>query len=115
MEKAKAIHEGLRDEVGIYYRKYYNFNYNSAEECLQHHQNPGLNCGDTAQLTVACMKSGGLNANIYFRCDHLHFFTVIEIGGTKYYSDLVWSEGAKSQRPWNETWQNNKCGTPYNR
>ena len=60
------------------------------------------------------MRAAGLESYIGFRCDHEHFFTVIVIDGTKYYSDLVWSEGAYSQRPWNDTWQHNKCHTVYN-
>lgn len=111
LEKAKAIHAGLRDEVGIWYAHYNNSKYHTPEKCLENHKH--LNCGDTSILTVACMKSGGLEAYTALRCDSAHFFTVIVINGTKYYSDLVWSEGARSQRPWNETWQNNKCGNKY--
>ena len=114
LEKAKAIHEGLK-AYGIVYSYYYNFRYGSAQECLEHAHSPGLNCGDTAQLTTAAMKSGGLNAHIELRCDSAHFFTVIEIGGTKYYSDLTGASGARSTRAWNDTWQHNKCGSPYNR
>lgn len=113
LEKAKAIHAGLRDEVGIVYSYYYNSHYHTPENCLAHVHSPGLNCGDTAILTTACMKSGGLNAYIVLRCDSAHFFTVIEIGGTKYYSDLTGSEGARSVRAWNDTWQHNKCGNKY--
>ena len=114
LEKAKAIHEGLK-AYGIVYCYYYNFHYNTAQECLDHAHSPGLNCGDCAQLTTACMKSAGLNAHIELRCDSAHFFTVIVINGTKYYSDLTGAEGARSTRAWNDTWQHNKCGNPYNR
>ena len=113
LEKAKAVHAGLRDEVGIVYSYYYNSKYHTPENCLKHHDSPGLNCGDTSILTTACMKSAGLNAYIVLRCDSAHFFTVIEISGTKYYSDLTWSEGARSQRPWNEVWEGNTCGNKY--
>lgn len=113
LEKAKAIHAGLRDEVGIWYSYYYNSKYHTPSECLKHHKDGGLNCGDTAILTTACMKSGGLNAYIVLRCDSAHFFTVIEINGTKYYSDLTWDEGLRSQRPWNEVWEGNTCGNKY--
>lgn len=113
LEKAKAVHAGLRDEVGIWYAYYYDSRYHTPENCLKHHKD-GLNCGDTSILTVACMKSAGLEAYTAFRCDHKHYFTVIVINGTKYYSDLVWDEGQRSQRPWNETWENNKCGSKYN-
>lgn len=110
-KKAELIHNGLRDDVGIWYAKYNNSRYHTAKNCLKNHKH--LNCGDTSILTVACMRSGGLNAYTALRCDSQHFFTVIDINGTKYYSDLVWSEGQKSQRPFNETWQNNKCGSRY--
>lgn len=111
LEKAKAIHAGLRDEVGIWYAYYYNSRYHTPEKCLENHEH--LNCGDTSILTSACMKAGGLNAYIVLRCDSAHFFTVIEIDGTKYYSDLTWSEGQRSQRPWNEVWEGNTCGNKY--
>lgn len=114
LEKAKAIHEGLK-AYGIVYAYYYNFRYNTPQECLDHAQSPGLNCGDCAQLTSAAMKSAGLNAYIAIRCDSAHFFTVIEISGQKYYSDLTGAEGARSTRAWNDTWQGNKCGNKYNR
>lgn len=114
LDKAQAVHAGLRDDVGIWYAYYYNSKYHTPENCLKHHKDPGLNCGDTAILTTACMKSAGLNAYIVLRCDSAHYFTVIEISGTKYYSDLTWSEGARSQRAWNDTWEHNKCGNKYN-
>lgn len=110
-KKAELIHNGLRDDVGIWYAKYNNSRYHTAKNCLKNHKH--LNCGDTSILTVACMRSGGLNAYTALRCDSAHYFTVIDINGTKYYSDLVWSEGQKSQRPFNETWQNNKCGSRH--
>ena len=112
VEKAKKVHYGLMD-YGIRYAYYYNTRYYTPENCLDHANDPGLNCGDTAILTTACMLSAGLDAYLVLRCDSEHFFTVIEINGTKYYSDLVWSEGNLSQRPFNETWQNNKCGNKY--
>ena len=114
LEKAKAIHEALKSH-GIVYRYYYNFEFANAEECFKNALSPGLNCGDTAQLTTAAMKSGGLDAHIELRCDSAHFFTVITIGGTKYYSDLTGSEGARSTRAWNDVWEGNKCGNPYSR
>ena len=108
LEKAKAIHYGLR-EYGIRYRKYYDTEYHTAQNCLKHARDPGINCGDCAILTTACMKSGGLNAYIAMRCDSLHYFTVINIDGTNYFSDLTWSEGNLSQREWNDTWDHDKC------
>ena len=112
LEKAKAIHYGLRD-YGIRYRKYYDTEYETPENCLKHARDPGINCGDCAILTTACMISGGLNAYIVLRCDSAHYFTVIEIDGTKYYSDLTWSEGNLSQREWNDTWEHDTCGNKY--
>ena len=112
LEKAKAIHFGLR-EYGIRYRKYYDTEYETPENCLKHARDPGLNCGDCAILTTACMLSGGLDAYIALRCDSKHYFTVITIDGTKYYSDLTWSEGNLSQREWNDTWEHDKCGNKY--
>lgn len=108
LKKAKLIHEGLK-EYGIVYRKYNDTEYYTPENCRKHANSPGLNCGDTSILTVACMKSGGLNAYIALRCDSAHYFTVIEIKGTKYYSDLTWSEGVRSQRPFNVVWEDNTC------
>lgn len=113
LEKAKKVHYGLRD-YGIRYRKYYNTEYKTPENCLKHARDPGINCGDCAILTTACMLSAGLNAYIVLRCDSEHFFTVIEIGGTKYHSDLTWSEGNLSQREWNSVWEENTCGSKYN-
>ena len=61
LEKAKKVHYGLRD-YGIRYRKYYNTEYKTPENCLKHARDPGINCGDCAILTTACMLSAGLNA-----------------------------------------------------
>ena len=114
LDKAIAVHNGLK-AYGIRYQRYNNFKKSngSISKAFQQAHN-GLNCGDTAVLTVGSMRAADLNAYIGFRCDHAHFFTVIVINNTKYYSDLVWSEGAYSQRPWNQTWQNNKCHSQYN-
>lgn len=112
LDKAQAIHDGLK-AYGIKYIRYCNFKYATPDECLQHCKNPGLNCGDTAHLTVECMHQGGLNAYIQLRCDNQHFFTVIDIGGQKYYSDLTADEGQGTNRAWNEVWQQNTCGSKY--
>lgn len=110
LEKAQAIHKGLT-EYGINYLRYCNFKYATPDECLQHTKDPGLNCGDTAQLTTECMKQGGLNAYVVLRCDSAHFFTVIDIGGQKHYSDLT--DGTPSKRAFDDTWQHNTCGNQY--
>ena len=113
LDKAIAIHNGLKD-YGIRYQTYYNFpkSGGSISKAYQQAHN-GLNCGDTSVLTVGSMRAAGLDAYIGFRCDHAHFFTVIVINGTKYYSDLVWADGAYSKRPWNQTWQNVTCHSKY--
>lgn len=108
-EKAEAIHNALKDSC-IKYRSYTNFQYNSVEECWEHRQNPGLNCGDTSQLTVGAMKIGGLKAETLLTFDSQHFITRIE---GQWFSDLVWAEGACSQRPFDATWHNYRDGTPY--
>ena len=113
LAKAKLVHNGLKS-YGIRYAYYLNSKYHTPDNCLKHAQSPGLNCGDTSILTVSCMKSAGLNAYTVLRCDSAHFFTVIEIGGTKYYSDLTAARGALSSRAWNDTWEHNKCGRKYN-
>lgn len=108
-EKAEAIHNALRDSC-IKYRKYNDFQYNSVKECFDHRQDPGLNCGDTSQLTVGAMKIGGLSAETLLTDDSQHYITRIE---GQWFSDLVWSEGQCSQRPFNETWNNYRSGTPH--
>lgn len=112
LQKAKKVHYGLR-EYGIRYAYYNDSRYYTPLNCLKHHSSPGLNCGDTAILTTACMLSAGLNAYIVFRCDHNHYFTRIMINGKAYHSDLTWSEGNLSQRAWNDTWEHNTCGNKY--
>lgn len=112
LEKAKAIHEGLK-AYGIKYKYYGDFKAGNAEQCLKAANTQGLNCGDTALLTTACMKAAGLDAYIGFRCDHAHYFTVILINGVKYYSDLTWSTGSFSKRAWNVVWQNDTCHSKY--
>lgn len=113
LEKAEAVHNGLK-EYGISYKRYCNFKYATPDECLAHSKDPGLNCGDTAHLTVECMHQAGLSsAYIQLRCDNAHFFTVIEINGQKYYSDLTADEGQGTNRNWNEVWEGNTCGSKY--
>ena len=114
LEMAKAIHAGLMG-YGIKYSYYYNFPKSSGSISRAFQQaHSGLNCGDTAVLTVGCMRAAGIDSYIGFRCDHNHFFAVMVIGGAKYYSDLTANSGQYSKRPWNSTWQNNKCHSRYN-
>lgn len=108
-EKAEAIHNALRDSC-IRYSSYTDFHYNSVKECFDHRQDPGLNCGDTSQLTVGAMKIGGLSAETLLTHDSAHYITRIE---GQWFSDLVWSEGQCSQRPFDETWNGYRDGTPH--
>lgn len=108
-EKAEAIHNALRDSC-IKYRYYTDFQYSSVKDCFDHRQDPGLNCGDTSQLTVGAMKIGGLSAETLLTDDSEHYITRIE---GQWFSDLVWSEGQCSQRPFDETWHGYRSGTPH--
>ncbi len=108
-EKAEAIHNALRDSC-IKYSYYTDFKYNTVKECWEHRNTDGLNCGDTSQLTVGAMKIGGLSAETLLTHDSAHYITRIE---GQWFSDLVWSEGACSQRPFDETWNGYRDGTPH--
>lgn len=93
LEKAKAIHEWLRKEVR--YSNYPCSQCNSPEECLKNRTH--LNCADTSRLTRAMMSSAGLKAYVVHGPNH--FWTVIEIKGTKYASDQTGDGSA-----WNTVW-----------
>ena len=108
-EKAEAVHNALRDSC-IKYRGYNDFQYNTVKDCWEHRQNPGLNCGDTSQLTVGAMKIAGLSAETLLTFDSAHYITRIE---GQWFSDLVWSEGACSQRDFDATWNNYRDGSPH--
>ena len=108
-EKAEAVHNALRDSC-IKYRGYNDFQYNTVKDCWEHRQNPGLNCGDTSQLTVGAMKIAGLSAETLLTFDSAHYITRIE---GQWFSDLVWSEGNCSQRPFDETWNGYRDGSPH--
>lgn len=43
LKKAELIHNGLRDDVGIWYAHYFNSRYHTPEKCLENHKH--LNCG----------------------------------------------------------------------
>ena len=108
-EKAEAVHNALRDSC-IKYKTYNNFNWTTVKECWEHRQNPGLNCGDTSQLTVGAMKIAGLKAETLLTNDQAHYITRIE---GQWFSDLVWSEGACSKRPFDGTWRNYRTGSVH--
>ena len=108
-EKAVAVHNALRDSC-IKYKYYTDFHHNTVKACWEARQSPGLNCGDTSQLTVGAMKIAGLKAETLLTHDHAHYITRIE---GQWFSDLVWSEGACSQREFDGTWRNYRDGTVH--
>ena len=96
LAKAKLIHKWLQQEVR--YSLYCCAKYKTAEECYNNRKH--LNCADTATLTCRMMLSAGLKAYIVHRTHtNGHFWTVIEIGGTKYVSDQTGDGSA-----WNTVW-----------
>ena len=113
LDMAIAIHNGLM-KYGVKYSYYYNFPKSGGviSKAFQQAHN-GLNCGDTAVLTVGSMRAAGIESYVGFRCDHYHFFAVMVINGTKYYSDLTANTGQYSRRAWNTVWQGNKCHSKY--
>ena len=113
LDKAIAIHNGLKD-YGVVYSYYYNFERTGGSISTAFKKaHSGLNCGDAAVLTAGSMQAAGLNAYIGLRCDSAHYFTVIIINNTKYYSDLTANTGQRSQRPWNQVWEGYKCHNKY--
>lgn len=88
LKKCKKIHEWLRQNV--IYAFYECTRYSTPESCLKNKSH--LNCADTARLTCAMMKSAGLKA--YVVHGPYHFWTMIEIGGSKYASDQTGRETA---------------------
>lgn len=115
LEKAKAIHEYLKQ-----YIRYKSYSCSNSEwgkdpskiwKAVKDTQ-AGTNCADTANLTSAVMRAAGLNAEVVHGPNH--FWTVVTINGKEYASDLVWSEGQLSGRPFNEVYNHlsyyDKCG-----
>lgn len=115
LQKAKAIHEYLRK-----YIRYGGYSCSKSEwgkdpskiwKAVKN-EKALTNCADTANLTSAVMRAAGLNAYVVHGPNH--FWTEIDINGKKYVSDLVWSEGQLSGRPFNEVYDNltsdSKCG-----
>ena len=96
LEKAKAIHEWLRQKVK--YSGYPCSQCSSPSDCLKRLNS--LNCADTSRLTRAMMSSAGLKAYVVHHSQGPgHFWTIIEIKGTKYASDQTGSGSA-----WNTVW-----------
>ena len=96
LSKAQKIHAWLKQEVR--YSRYCCAKYKTAEQCYNNRKS--LNCADTATLTCRMMLSAGLNAYIVHRShENGHFWTVIEINGTRYVSDQT-GDGSD----WNTVW-----------
>lgn len=114
LEKAKAVHEYLSKYIryGSYECSHYNKDASKIWQAIKNDSSKTLNCTDTANLTSAVMRAAGLDAIVVY--GDYHFWTVITINGKEYASDLVWSEGQLSNRPFNEVYQNQtytkKCG-----
>lgn len=115
LAKAKAIHEYLRQYIRYAYyecsKEEWGKDPSKIWQAIKN-QKAQTNCADTANLTSAVMRAAGLNAYVVHGPNH--FWTEIDINGQKYVSDLVWSEGQLSGRPFNEVYHNltsdSKCG-----
>lgn len=88
LEKAKAIHEWLRQNVK--YGSYSDSRCSTPEQCLQNKSH--INCADTSRLTRAMMAAAGINCYVVHGPNH--YWTVLEIGGRKYVSDQTGSGSA---------------------
>lgn len=113
--KAKAIHEYLRKYIryGAYSCSKPEWGKDPSKIWKAVKNEKALtNCADTANLTSAVMRAAGLKAYVVHGPNH--FWTEIDINGKKYVSDLVWSEGQLSGRPFNEVYNglssDGKCG-----
>ena len=112
VEKARAIHDAIKD-AGVMYDYYYNFHYSNTAQRWNAKDGPGLNCGDAAALVAEAMKAGGLRAEVNLRCDEAHFFCVIVCYDGNHYSDLTANTGNYSVRPFDAVWDGYYCGYPY--
>lgn len=105
-DKARAIHNGLRD-AGIMYRYYYDFDYSNTSQRWRAKDGPGLNCGDTAALTAEAMKAGGLDA--YVSLCPGHYICIINLYDEYAVSDLTANSGNYSRREFNASYGNARC------
>ena len=95
LEKAKKIDRWLNQNVS--YRRYCCGKYGT--DATKAYNNRGaLNCGDTAMLTTAMMRSAGLTADVVWAPGH--FWTRIKINGKEYFSDQT-----DKSRAWNTVWK----------
>ena len=98
LEKAKLIDRWLNQNLT--YKRYCCGKYGTDAEKAYNNRG-ALNCGDTAMLTVAMMRSAGLTADVVWAPGH--FWTRIKIGGKEYFSDQT-----SSSRAWNTVWRGMK-------
>lgn len=95
MKKARAIHDHLQPKLN--YSGYCCGKYGTDAE--KAYKDGNLNCGDTAMVTTAMMRSAGLEADVVWAPGH--FWTRIKINGNEYFSDCT-----SKQRGWNTVWNN---------
>ena len=111
LKKAKLIDSWLNKNLT--YSRYCCGKYGTNAE-KAYNNRTHLNCGDTALLTTAMMRSAGLTADVVWAPGH--FWTRIKISGKEYYSDQT-----SSSRGWNEVYHNMRytsvkgtwCGCDY--
>lgn len=94
LKKAKAIHNHLQPRLN--YNRYCCGKYGTDAE--KAYKDGNLNCGDTALVTTAMMRSAGLDADVVWSPGH--FWTRIRINGKDYFSDCT-----DKGRNWNEVWK----------
>lgn len=107
LKKAQAIHEYLRKYIRYKYYECSDSKWNKDPSKIWKDvkdNQAGTNCADTANLTSAVMRAAGLDAYVVHGPNH--FWTVVSINGKEYASDLVWTEGQLSGRPFNEVYNN---------
>ena len=98
LKKAKLIDKWLNQNVS--YLRYCCGKYGTNAE-KAYNNRTHLNCGDTAMLTTAMMRSAGLTADVVWAPGH--FWTRIKINGKEYFSDQT-----SKYRGWNEVYHNMK-------
>lgn len=96
LKKAKLIDRWLNKNVS--YSRYCCGKYGK-DATKAYNNRSHLNCGDTALLTTAMMRSAGLDADVVWAPGH--FWTRIKIGGKSYYSDQT-----SKSRAWNTVYHN---------
>ena len=88
------IHAWLRDNKNLRYPKggYDCKKWSTIKKCWDHKTNPGLNCADTAQLTVSMFRSAGIKCFVAHSTHH--FYTVFyDDNGNMHCSDATGDRG----------------------